>query len=179
MSRHPKADLYRSERDKGLSYTEIARKYGVSKQAVAQACGKLTPGHFNPYTEKEVVYPNLRRWLNENRVCRAEFGRRMGHGFAGTGTTMISAWFRGGNTPQKSTIDKILKVTGLTYEELFSPVETEPKGGPARWKKETEGNFYWFVCSHCGGDIPKGKYRQNWFSDFCPSCGKPMEEDAE
>lgn len=33
-----KYELYRTERDKGLTYQQIADKYGVSKQNVAQAC---------------------------------------------------------------------------------------------------------------------------------------------
>lgn len=125
MSRHPKADLYRAEREKGLTYAEIARKYGISQQAVCQACGKFSQGHFKPYTEEEVVYPNLRRWLNENRMTRSEFIRRLDRVIGGHAHDALSRWFRGVNDPQKKTIDKMLEITGLTYEELFSPVETK------------------------------------------------------
>ena len=119
MSKHPKADLYRAERAKGLKYREIAEKYGVSFQAVAQKCSEYESGKFRPFTEKNCVYPNLRKWLNENRVSQSEFVRRMG--YVPTGKTKVSfgGYFRGEGYPQKRTIDKMLQATGLTYEELW------------------------------------------------------------
>ena len=129
MSNHPRADLYIAERDKGLTYVEIAKKYGVSYQAVAQCCAKHTPGHFKPYTETEVVYPNLRKWLNENKVSRSEFCRRMGTVTRGGSYDAVRCWFGGMNYPTKDRIDKILAMTGLTYEELW---QTEVASGERR-----------------------------------------------
>lgn len=114
-----KGDIYRAEHDAGLSYSQIAAKHGISKQTVAQACGKLRENYFAQYTEEQVVYPNLRRWLNENRVSRAEFCRRMGFGWGARNVTRVSSWFHGRYDPKKSTIDKIIEITGLSYEELF------------------------------------------------------------
>lgn len=118
-SKHPRTDLYIAERDKGLSHQEIADKYGVSRQTVSQACAKHSPGHFKPYTPKQVVYPNLRRWLNENKVSRSEFARRLGNIGYGNSYCTLSGWLRGDHFPHKQVIDKILAVTGLTYEELW------------------------------------------------------------
>lgn len=177
MRGHPKADLYRAEREQGYSAMEIANRYGVSHQAVCQACGKWSPGHFKRFSEKSVVFPNLRRWLNDTRMTRAEFIRRLGCVNGGNSNDQLRRLLNGTAQPRKKTIDKMLEITGLTYEEMFSPVETE-KRGTARWKKETEGNFYWYVCSHCGGAVPKGSYRQDWFAEFCPTCGWPMEDDG-
>lgn len=148
MGRHPIAELYRAEREKGFTYSEIAKKYGVTKQAVAQACGRWTPERFRAYSEKAVVYPNLRRWLNENKVSRAEFSRRIGmaHNY---GATTVGNWFRGNGNPRKGDIDKFLAVTRLTYEELFSPVEAET----ARWEKVEVGDCYSYACSYCGADM--------------------------
>lgn len=119
MRKHERADLYIADRNAGLTYREIAKKHGVSHQAVAQACGKYAPQLFKRYTEKEVVYPNLRNWLNENKVSRRELARRMGATEVLEASGRISRWFRGMGFPQKESIDKILKVTGLTYEELW------------------------------------------------------------
>ena len=119
MSRHPKSDLYIAARDMGMTHAEIAKKYGVSRQTVSQACARHCPGHFKPYTADEVVYPNLRRWLNENKVGRSEFARRLGNVSTGTSYQLVCDWFRGKNYPIKKSIDKILSVTGLTYEELW------------------------------------------------------------
>ena len=114
-----KFDIYRAEHDAGLSYTQIAKKYGCSKQNVAQACGKTRENYFAQYTEEQVVYPNLRRWLNENRVSRSEFCRRMGCGWTASNTPRISSYFRGTRVPAKPIIDKMIEVTGLSYEELW------------------------------------------------------------
>lgn len=117
---HPKADLYIAERDAGLTYREIAEKHGVSYQCVAQSCSRYSDFNFKAYRREEVVYPNLRRWLNDNKITRSEFIRRMGNVVCGNAHSQISEWFRGKRYPTKSSIDKILKITGLTYEQLFA-----------------------------------------------------------
>lgn len=176
MRGHPKTDLYRSERENGLTYKEIAEKYGVSKQAVYQACAKMSPGHFKHYTTTQVIYPNLLRWLNKNRVCRAEMARRLGFAPWPKSFAKLSDWFSGRTFPQKKNIDQLIEITGLSYEELFSPVETEPKG-TARWEKIVEGSFFRYVCTHCRvpEQVKTVMGKPAW--DFCPNCGWPMEED--
>lgn len=126
MSRHPKADLYLAERAKGLTYRQIADKYGVSHQTVAMACAQYAPGHFRPFNSKQVIYPNLRKWLNDNKVCKSEFLRRMGKVGYGESVQTLGDWFRGRSYPTKQNIDLILAVTGLTYEKLFE-IEKEEK----------------------------------------------------
>ena len=119
MREHPKTDLYVKERESGKSVAEIAKMYGVSYQTVAQVTAKRNIGYFKHYTEKNCVYPHLRKWLNDNKVTRHEFMRRMGMITSGTNATRITHYFKGRNYPTKETIDKFLQVTGLTYEELF------------------------------------------------------------
>ena len=114
-----KADLYLEERLKGKTYQEIATQFGVSYQAVAMAIGKHHPGHFKPVTHKQCVYPNLRRWLNENKVSQAEFLRRIGKAIGGRNYEKVRCWLSGKSYPRKQDIDLMLKITGLTYEELF------------------------------------------------------------
>ena len=120
MSKHPKSDIYIAERDAGLTYAEIAKKHGVSLQCVAQTCARRGVGQFKPYTAEEVVYPNLRKWLNDNKVSRSEFIRRMGKALSSNTTSQLSGHFRGKGFPQKETIDMYIKITGLTYEQLWA-----------------------------------------------------------
>lgn len=116
-----RASLYISERNAGMKYKEIAEKYGVTYQAVAQACAqKGSDAKFRSYTEKEVVYPYLRQWLNENKVSRSEFMRRLGSSPSGRERGYITHWFRGTYAPTKKIIDKMLAATGLKYEQLFA-----------------------------------------------------------
>lgn len=117
---HPKADLYIAERDAGLTYREIAEKHGISYQAVAQTCARYSVGHFRAYTKNDVVYPNLRKWLNDNKVTKSEFIRRMGNVYSGNLMAQVGNWFSGKTCPMKQSIDKILEITGLTYEQLFA-----------------------------------------------------------
>jgi transcriptional regulator with XRE-family HTH domain len=119
MSEHPKADLYRAERAKGLTYREIGEKYGVSGQYIAMICGKSDGRNFRAWTEKTCIYPNLRNWLNENKVSLNEFVRRNGVEVAGNTAGRFRAYLNGRTYPPKKTIDRMLKVTGLTYEQLW------------------------------------------------------------
>jgi transcriptional regulator with XRE-family HTH domain len=114
-----RADLYIADRNAGMTYREIGKKYGISHQRVHQVCtGKRGP-KFRPYKPEECIYPNLRRWLNENEVNRSEFVRRMEFEVIGNRVAEAARWFTGERYPYKKSIDKMLAVTGLTYEELF------------------------------------------------------------
>lgn len=116
--KHTKTDLYRAERDNGLTYKQIAEKYGVSIQRVGQACGKENPKHFR-MIQDNCIYPNLRNWMNDNKVSRKALAQRMG--FVGYESTQykIGQYMKGENDPPKKVIDKLIEVTGMTYEELF------------------------------------------------------------
>lgn len=75
MRSRPKYELYRSDRESGMTYREIAKKHGVSYQYVAQVLGKQGTPHFRYNTS--CVYPAIRSWLNENEVSGMELVRRM------------------------------------------------------------------------------------------------------
>ena len=116
-----KQSIYLAERRAGLTYREIAEKYGVSHQAVSQSCYSRGPrARFKSYTPKEVVYPYWREWFNENRVTRRAFAEMLGISPKGSNMGTIAHWLRGQTFPQKKSIDKILSITGLTYEQLFA-----------------------------------------------------------
>lgn len=110
---------YRAEREKGLTYQQIADKYGVSRQTVGQACGKANPKRFQFHGEDKVIYPNLRNWMNDNKVSSLEMLRRMGFEAAPATYTKLRGILRGKFNPRKNWIDGLLSVTEMTYEELF------------------------------------------------------------
>lgn len=114
-----KYEIYRKERDAGLTYKEIAEKYGVSKQNVAQSCAQYHPRFFKFWTPSRCVYPNVRKWLNDNKMTTAEMVRRMGcKNHTNTNQSMRN-YLRGKDYPPKLKIDKLLAITGLTYEQFF------------------------------------------------------------
>ena len=70
------------------------------------------------------TYPNVRKWLNENKITYRELICRLGWEHCGDNYTYLGNWLRGRNYPKKQIIDKFLSITGLTYEKFF---ETEKK----------------------------------------------------
>lgn len=114
---------YVVERKNGLTYREIGEKYGVSHQAVQYICMKEGRGSFRHLRPDEVVYPNLRRWLNENQVTKAELARRLSQNSGVNMNKEVAQWISGRNSPSQKMIDRFIAVTGLSYEELFAMEE--------------------------------------------------------
>jgi transcriptional regulator with XRE-family HTH domain len=112
-------------REQGLTYQQIADLFGVSKQRVGQVLGRYEPAKFQYVSEKGCIYPNWRKWMNENKVGRNELLRRMGLQAAAESSHNLASYMTGRTNPRKPYIDKLLKVTGLTYEELFYEEVTE------------------------------------------------------
>ena len=114
-----KGELYRKEYLSGLSVTEIAKKYGVSKQAVSQCCCVYGKRLFRPYTKKECIYMHLRDWLNTNEVKISQLVLMLGREPEGSYHTTIARYLTGKTEPRKGFIDKLIRVTGLPYAMLF------------------------------------------------------------
>ena len=106
-------------REQGLAHQQIADILGVSRQAVAQTLGREGKGHFRIIKKDSCIYKGLRDWMNSNRVTRQEFVRRMGFVTAPSTHEKFGDAMRGEVDLRKEWIDRILLVTGLTYEECF------------------------------------------------------------
>ena len=106
--------MIRRLHEEGLTYETIASILGISKQAVHQAAnppGDKNDG-FRESTIPKIKYVGLRNWMRTNRINLAEVERLCG-------VTKLYATVIGKCEPRKKTIDAILRVTGLTYEECF------------------------------------------------------------
>lgn len=65
-------------------------------------------------------YPAIGQWLRQTGTTLTELGKR-----TGLSASCINHTMKGKDLPNKYTIDKILAVTGLTYEEAFRREEGE------------------------------------------------------
>lgn len=114
-----KGDLYREEYKKGLSITEIARKYGVSKQCVSQCCCVYNKRVFKEITKEQCIYYHLREWMNVNKVKKSALMKMLGLEPLTKNYARFNNYLSGKNEPKKGFIDKLIRVTGLPYAMLF------------------------------------------------------------
>lgn len=108
-------------RKQGLTYRQIADRYGCSHQNVAKILATRSLARFRGYDEKECVYPGLRTWLNESKTCRVEIINIL-DGSRNPNTARrkkLREQLRGHCGFTQSDIEKLLSASGLTYEQLF------------------------------------------------------------
>ena len=67
-----------------------------------------------------IPYVGLSDWVERNDLAYWEIAELIG-----VGKDTVSDGFRGKTDITKSFIDKILDITGMTYEECFEPMELE------------------------------------------------------
>ena len=112
-------EAYRAERDKGKTYREIAAQFGVTYQAVYSAIGPPGYREWHPITETQCIYKGWRDWMNANNINVPRLTRMMDRTPAAETTKRIRSFMCGRVDPPKRTIDMILHLSGLTYEECF------------------------------------------------------------
>ena len=105
-------------RERGLSFTEIGKYLGISRQYAENTYKRLYK-----FTEKEkamidmIAYKNIRKFLYDNKMTFKEFCIKCG---ASNSTNSKFYNFMKGDKPGDIyMIRAILKVTGMTFEECF------------------------------------------------------------
>lgn len=117
MTREQKEEVKRL-RGAGMSYQAVGERFGVSKQRIHQIT------HPKPRKRKhadmhEVKYLGIRRYLEENYLSMSMFANLVGM----SNSTVLWRSLKGDGGMTKKTIDAILRVTGLTYEQAFTEEE--------------------------------------------------------
>lgn len=113
MTIDQRVEAYRM-RLEGKTFEEIGEHFGVSRQHIQQTLFFCKGPRGLDRSVKSCVYPNIARWMMENRIGISKFSERCGMNQA---TLRLVLSVRG--NPRKGTIDKILRITGLSYEEAF------------------------------------------------------------
>ena len=104
----------------GVTYKEIAARYGCSYQNVAQTMAKRNAKQFKAITEKQCCFEGLRNWMNENQISISEIGRREnGANMGSSSRNCLGKRLRGEQEIRRWEIDFFIDMTGLTYEQLF------------------------------------------------------------
>lgn len=100
-------------RSKGATLQQIADKFGVSRQYIHSLIPK-----FNQQTRKpdysSWLYPAISEYCKFNKLGMIEIENEFGITYQSFRDIMIGKY-----SPRKTTIDKILNATCMTYEEAF------------------------------------------------------------
>lgn len=115
-------EIYVEKRKQGMRLQEIADEFGVSRQCVAQALyDHGCTDRFLRYREAECAYPEMRTWLNDNRITREAFGRIISKASSYGGGWHKACQKKLDGTLQfkQGEIDRLLAASGMTYEQLF------------------------------------------------------------
>ena len=94
----------------GMTQRAIADEYGVSQALIQKRCG----GPYRGYRKSEIVYKGIENYLNEHELSTRSFADFVDMNYAA-----LYYILTGKHEPSKKSIDRILKATGLTYEEAF------------------------------------------------------------
>lgn len=129
-----KREIARKYEAKEANMPQLAREYGVSNALVSRTItayrvGLRVMGTDNRAmgTRARVLYPRLEAWRQANGLSQGEMAKK-----AGVSTTTLRLAMYGepsvygggrGAGPAKQTIDKLLKLTELTYEEAFESAD--------------------------------------------------------
>ncbi len=107
-----KAQEYEKLQEQGMTIAEIAQQYGVSRQWVSQALINYRKPKKEKVGVRQIQYPAIKEWVQNNCYSVADFEERCG--------CCLRAGLMKGKNMRKFTIDAILRVTGLTYEQAFA-----------------------------------------------------------
>lgn len=121
---HETRDAARELRMQGLTFVEIGKRLGVSKQRIAQCCAGMNPEHTAWACRIKnlecIIYPNLKKWMLENKVSISEMMRRIGQDTGSGRSESFRNKLKGRTQLTITDIKKILAVTGGTFEQMFT-----------------------------------------------------------
>lgn len=109
MTKKDKLEAYKM-RLEGKTLQYIADQFGVTREYIRQ----ITPGA-GPRQRSNYVFPNIAKWLVDNGIYNYEFAEKIN-----ASGNAFGSWMLGKKCPSLYHIEKILEVTGMTFEEAFA-----------------------------------------------------------
>lgn len=111
MTKEQKIEAYTMLLD-GCTLKEIADKFGISRQRISQMFS--VQNIRVDMAAESCVYPNIARWMIANKYGFAAIAR-----VCEAPTNSVRYALTKSGSIKKGTIDSILRLTGMTYEEAF------------------------------------------------------------
>ena len=119
MDKERAMDMFKM-RLEGATYQEIADKYGITKQRVEGILKMREPSkkHSNNKYEK-CIYKGLREWLQQNNYKLNDLQNLISKNKQKQAGNSLRMKLCGKREFRLSEINKIINLTGMTFEELF------------------------------------------------------------
>lgn len=114
----------RQMHEDGKTYQEIGDMFGVSRQRIFQMIGGGDVKFFRKITPSQCIYKGIRKYMNDNKVSMMEMSRKVYGNTSPNNYQKTKGWLNGSLEIAKGRIDKLLAVTGLSYEVAFK-IESE------------------------------------------------------
>lgn len=122
MTKEDKIKAYAMTLD-GYTYQSIANEFGVTKQYISSLFGRKL---YNAKLYDEIIYPNITKWMEENKVTVRSLSIELySEQSPNVAQTKLSKKLKGERKFTIDDIDKILKITGMKYEEAFERKENK------------------------------------------------------
>ncbi len=177
-------DLISDLIDQDYNQSDIARYCGISRQRVSVIVSEIekqpefkAKHKIRNTLEKRlerVVYPAIQKYMLENKISVRKLSIMLGENKTYKGCVTR---FLHGETKQLpiDKLNKLLELTGLTYEEVFMGKKNKPI-------RKIDGGDYDYHCPACdekvggyeitgGGDNDWGYIKHK----FCPKCGEKID----
>mgnify|MGYP002589053929 FL=1 len=113
MTIDEKVEAYRMYLE-GASCDEIGKHLGVSRQCIRQHLPEPKISRIE-MSANSCVYKGVSKWMLENKISCSKLAR-----YSGVSVACLYRFLTGKGTANKTTIDKLLNVTKMSYEEAFS-----------------------------------------------------------
>lgn len=113
MTKEEKMAMFSLRLD-GYTLQEIADRYGISIERVRQIMKIGSMDERMDKSKNQWVYPNAVEWAERNRMSIYRIAAD-----SGIPCSTLHNALKGKNQPKKSTIDALLRISGMTYEEFF------------------------------------------------------------
>lgn len=126
MTREQKLEAYGMRLD-GCTYQEIADKFGVTKQYIQQS---LFPsdGRMSKIRNSEIcIYAGLAQFIDDHNVTQRKLAEVINTKCPQGNSTRLRRKITGETQFKINEIYKILKFTGMTFEECFALKKSEVK----------------------------------------------------